>query len=592
MATSIAHTPAPERAGGPARGAGSRRAARLVEGCDGPVHPRPVRRQRLVRRLRSARPGTLILISAPAGYGKTSLLRQWAEADPRPFAWVTLDPSHRAPAALAADVIRALTGIGGLPATSVPTEGDDPVGRLGAAVRTAVGPFVLVLDGMQVAAGPASLDALSAVLASLPPGGQLAVATRSEPALPLGRLAAEGGLLRLGMADLALDDAEAGALMRAAGVDAEADDVADVVRRVEGWPAAVSLAALACLEEGGASAMAGFSGADRLAARYVRDELLNGLSDEAVEFLTRTSVLERMSGELCDAMLHRQGSGRMLQELERENLFVVALDRTEQWYRYHRVVRETLRSELRRREPAQVRRLHRRASAWLVEQGDREEAVAHARAAGDLARVGDLIWERLAEDHACGRLATVRRWLAELDDREIAASAKLALGAAWCAAEEGGDLVEHWIAAAERAPDPPGPDGARSIAAGVAPLRGGMASHGVRAMAEYAAAAGRVQPDGPWRPFGLLFEGIAWHLQGDGPRARRLLEESGLRAGHLLPGVHALGLARLALLDVEEGQAERAATLAGRARAIVQAQGLDGYLSTAPVAAASALVLA
>src|SRR2546423_2318750 len=394
MVTSIAREPATDDPGRLQAKPASRRSGRR-HACDWP--PRlPVRRRRLVRRLRSAPPGTLVLISAPAGYGKTSLLRQWAEDDPRPFAWVALDSSHRSPDVLCADLLAELGVTGRLPPPWGPRTVEDPVGLLRATLPHAKGPFVLVLDAVQAAESPATLELLSALLTSLPPGGQLALASRTEPSLPLGRLAAESGLLRLGMSDLALDDSEAGALMRAAGVVAQEADVAAVVRRVEGWPAAVSLVAAACREEGGLAAIADFSGADRLAARYVRDELLGALPKDTIEFLTRTSVLERMSGGLCDAVLRRRGSGRRLQELARENLFLLALDRTEEWYRYHQVVRETLQSELRRREPALVPQLHRRASAWLERHGDREEAVAHARAVGDLRRVAGLSWGRLA----------------------------------------------------------------------------------------------------------------------------------------------------------------------------------------------------
>ena len=590
MATSIAREPATESPGRLEAEPASRRSGRR-HACDGPLR-HPVRRRRLVRRLRSARPGTLVLISAPAGYGKTSLLRQWAEDDPRPFAWIALDRSHRSPNVLCADLLAEIGDTGLLPSPRGRRRVDDPVGVLRATLPHANGPFVIVLDGVQAAETSATLEMLSALLVILPPGGQLALASRTEPSLPLGRLAAEGGLLRLGMSDLALDDSEAGALMRAAGVEAQEGDVAAIVRRVEGWPAAVSLAAAACREEGGPGAIADFSGADRLAARYVRDELLAGLSEDTIEFLTRTSILERMSSGLCDAVLRRRGSGRRLQELERENLFLVALDRTEDWYRYHRVVRETLQSELRRREPALVALLHGRASAWLGEHGEHEEAVAHALAGGDLPRAGDVVAGRLATDHGSGRLATVRGWLGQLDGGQIASCAELALAAAWCEAEAGGELVEHWISAAECAPDPPGAHGPKSLATGIATLRGAMAAHGARSMAEYAAAAGRLDPASPWRAFACLYEGIAWHLLGDGVRARRLVVESGVRAGHLLPSVHVLGLGRLALLEWEAGDCERAATLVGRARAALDAHGLVDYLSMAPVYAVSALVLA
>jgi LuxR family transcriptional regulator, maltose regulon positive regulatory protein len=527
-----------------------------------PPAPGTVRRAELVGRLlRSAAP--LVLASAPAGYGKTTLLAQWAREDPRPVRWVTLDGAHRDPDVLAADVGRAL-----------------------GAARATGGPFLLVLDGADVLDAPAPAAVVAGALADLPPGGQVAIGCRTLPALPLGRLRAERRLLRLGEPDLALAEVDAAALARASGLELTTHEVAALVRRAEGWPAGLSLAALSLSERPGAAG--DIAGDDPFVADYLRDELIAPSSPETVEFLVRTSVLDRLSGPLCDALLGRTGSGLVLRELHRTRMLLIPVDRAQEWYRYHGLFADLLCSELRRREPELEPALHGRASRWLEEHGDRDAAIAHARAGGDVARAARLIWSGVPERVGRGPHGAWEGWLEGLGEDDIAASAPLALASAWSALERQDDLVERWLAAAECTPDP-----APDLRGAIALLRALVAPAGVGALRDDALVAYRMVPPGsPWRAFACLLAGIGHDLNGDSGRARLALEEGAHRAARHVPCATAACHARLALLALEEGSWDRATALALRAREQAGGAGVRDHVTMGLVAPIAALVLA
>ena len=293
--------------------------------------PDEVVRGALLERLRAAAATTdLVVVTAPAGYGKTTLLAQMARAAALPVAWVTLDPSHSAPRRLAAEIEEARS-------------------------RVAPGPgeaFLLVLDNGDVLASRAARAAIEALVNDLPPGGRLALGCRADPGLLLGRRLVEGGLVQITAADLAFDAQEAQALLAAAGVELDPDALATIVERTEGWPAGIRLAAMRLAgHEDPSEAARAFAGDDRTVADYLHEVMLADLSPETIDFLTRTSILEPMSGDLCDAALGTTGSGMRLHELERSNLLLVALDDRGEHYRYHRLLGEMLRRELSRREP-------------------------------------------------------------------------------------------------------------------------------------------------------------------------------------------------------------------------------------------------
>ena len=308
----------------------------------------------LIARL-SASTVPFVTVVAPAGYGKTTLLAKWADADQRPFAWVALDGRdgdalvflrHIAAAIhgvepVAPEAFNALAGPGGSTwSTRVP-----PVGRALAALER---PLVLVLDDLHAVANPSCLDVLAALFEYVPAGSQIAVASREDPALPLARWRAQGSLQEIGAAELRLDEREAELLLEAAGVELDADQLADLTERTEGWPAGLYLAALS-LQAGapGSPGAAGFTGDDRFVSDYFRLELLSRLPPAETRFLMYTSVLDHMCGGLCDALLETTQSARVLETIEHANRFVVPLDRRGEWYRYHHLFGRLLRTEAR-----------------------------------------------------------------------------------------------------------------------------------------------------------------------------------------------------------------------------------------------------
>jgi LuxR family transcriptional regulator, maltose regulon positive regulatory protein len=528
-----------------------------------------VERRPLVRRLRDASCASLVLVSAPAGYGKTALLAQWARSFEGSVAWLNLGPDHRDPRRLRDDVRRALA--------------DAPA------------PFLLVMDDADALASREALEVVSALIADLPPGGQVALGCRVDPDLLLGRRLVEGGLVRVTRGDLAFGPQEAEALMAAAGVTLTPEALEGVVARTEGWPAGLRLAALRLGEQTDPSdRVTSFAGDDRLVADYLREAMLDDLPPETLTFLTRASVLDRLSGELCDAVLQEPGSATRLLELERSNLLLVPLDAHGESYRYHHLLGDLLRRELRRREPDLVPQLHRRASEWCAATGDEEAAIRHAMAAGDTARAAELVWASFPAFFTRGRLDTLQGWLEGFSIDQVAASAPLALTSAWCCTEARGDLVAHCLSLAQRASSPPSEPGAPdSIASGITTLRAALGRDGLAQMGRDAAEGFRMEPDeGPWRSYCRFLEGVACHLRGDRKRARTLLEEGLERAGRVAPSVHALCLAQLALLSLEEGSAVRGLMLARRARAVVEEWGLQAYGSAALVYGVCALALA
>ncbi|HEX4760661.1 MAG TPA: LuxR C-terminal-related transcriptional regulator, partial [Thermoleophilaceae bacterium] len=391
-------------------------------------------------------------------------------------------------------------------------------------------------------------------------------------------------------ADLAMTHSEAGAVMAARGTELDPAVLDLLVHRTEGWPAALYLAALAMEEEPLAGhGLAEFTGGDRFVADYIADELLAPLSPDMVAFLTRTSVLDRLSGALCDHVLERSGSARLLKKLSRMNLMLVPLDRSDDEYRYHRLFAEALRVELSRREPELAPILHTRASAWYEHRGDSKRAIEHAIAGGDAARAGALLWSNAATYAGYGRRDDLDGWLARFSHGQVASSPTLALTAAAQAFVAGDrSLLEHWTAAALRALDGSETDGARgALEAEILILRA-VAEESVTSMGDCAAAAAPV--DSPWRALACLLRGVALHLSGERAEARELLEEGARHSAAAAPHIQALCLAQLALLAIERQDWAAAESLAGRARGQVERAGLREYATSALVYAVASQV--
>jgi len=561
--------------------------------------PGAVVRQHLLDRLSEDVPARLVLISAPAGWGKTSLLRDWRLADAASrTAWVSVDPGDNDPvrfwAHLIASVARVSHGFGAAASqvlTAPGTSGTDAVlPMLVNELAVLPMPVTLVLDDYHVISSQEILRCVAFLAEQLPPAVRLAVAARADPDLPLARLRARGELLEIRADDLRFTEAESAALLNGTlGLALGPADIRALQQRTEGWAAGLYLAGLSLRGRPEPSAfIQAFAGDDRQIVDYLLAEVLDGLPAEIRSFLLRTSVLDRLSGPLCDAVTGGDGAQRILEAMERSNLFLVPLDSRRRWYRYHHLFGELLRYELDRAEPELAALLHRRASAWHQAHGNGAEAIGHAISAGDLADARELIasgW------HACfteGLAETVEWWLDRLPPQIVADDARLCLVRAWLARNLGRlDEVEPWVEAAE-AGTPQGPlrEGVASIESAACMLRAGyrqMAGDLAGAEPPSRRAVALEETGAPrWRAGSLATLGASLCWQGRDREAVAVLDQV---AGAVRPlannlaGVWALGC--MAAVSARADDLEAAERYARQATDLAARHGLGEYWITA-----------
>jgi LuxR family maltose regulon positive regulatory protein len=409
--------------------------------------PRPgfVARPRLVGPLGRG----LTLVCAPAGFGKTTLLADWLRSGGRPVAWLSLDAGDNDPVRFWRHVVAALDRA--RPGTGervAPLLGSPPSSLQGLvtalinelAAHPGESELVLVLDDYHLVDARPVHASLGFLLGHLPPGLHLVLASRSDPPLPLARLRARGQLAELRTDDLRFTAEEAAALLReSAGPGLPGDAVAALVARTEGWAAGLQLAALSLRGRSDvAGFVAAFSGSHRFILDYLTGEVLDGQPEQVREFLLETSVLERLSGGLCDAVTGRDDGQAMLERVEQAGLFLVPLDEVRGWWRYHRLFADLLRARVQQQRPGRVAVLHRAAAAWYQEHGLADEAVGHVLAAGDTAWAA-----RLIEQHFDATLylrsegATAQRWLAALPAELVQSRPRLLLAQVLLAATLG-----------------------------------------------------------------------------------------------------------------------------------------------------------
>ena len=393
--------------------------------------PRPRRglvpRARLSGRLDRGAESKLTLISAPAGFGKTTLLAAWlasGPADGRSAAWLSLDPADDRPAFFWAYLITALQtvapGVGASSLALVQGPQPPPIEAILAALLNEVSALpndiVLVLDDYHMVDVHDIHVGMAFLLEHLPPQLHLVITTRADPPLPLARLRARGELVEIRAADLRFTPDEADAYLNGMmGLDLAARDVVALEGRTEGWIAALQLAALSIRgRDDIAGFIAGFAGDDRYIVDYLVEEVLQRQPERVRGFLLQTSILGRLSGPLCDAVTGDGGGKAMLEALDRGNLFLVPLDDRRQWYRYHQLFADVLRAHLLDERSDQVPDLHRRASAWYEQNGERSEAIRHSLAAEDFARAADLIELAVPSMRRTRQEAIVLGWLQAL----------------------------------------------------------------------------------------------------------------------------------------------------------------------------------
>jgi len=558
-----------------------------------------VQRSSLVERLRQDAGRPVVSVVAPPGYGKTTVLSQWAERNGQAFAWVSVDEGDNDPKVLLTYVAEALNAVEPIdervfdalasPGSSVP---GSVVPRLGSAFSSMTAPVALVLDDVHALRNRECQAALSVLADHVPSGSRLALAGRSQPPLRVARLRAEGRILEIGPGDLSLDRDEASLLLHAADVVVGQDDVAQLHRRTEGWPAGLYLAAL-YLREGGplAGAAISFGGSDRLVSEYVESEFLARISHQHRMFLTRTAVLERMSGPLCDAVLEAGGSAGVLAELERSNLLLVPLDRRGQWYRYHRLFRDMLLAELQRTEPGLIPILHRRAAHWHEGNGQPAEALGYWMKAGEADAAGRLVGALAFPAYQQGRVATAEQWFGWLKDHGTAAHqpAAAVLAAMVSALTGKPGEAELWAKAAEQAAAVVSmPDGSASIEPWLALLKALLCRDGAEQMrADAELAAGTMAPGSFWRTAANVYLGMALLMAGDTGRADVVFEDAtagGLPrgpAGGSLPGGPAVGtcvaLAERSLLAIARKDWDAAGRYLSQAQSVAHEANLADY---------------
>ncbi len=561
-----------------------------------------VSRTALVNRLRATDSGPVVTIAAPAGYGKTTMLAQWASRDPRPFGWVSVDERDRDPIVLLRHIAAALDELDPLeprvfealadPGASMWTSA---LPRVGSALAAFPGPLVVVLDNAHLLRSRDALDAVTTLADHIPEGSLLVVAGRITPKLPIALLRASGRLLEVGVDQLALTPREGQVLLRSTGLELSFDEATDLVRECEGWAAALYLAAVAFRDAdsppGPIVLQPGTR--NRNLTDYFRSEYLSRLRPAELQFLRRTSVLDELCGGLCDAVLGEQGSARELAKIERSNLFVVPLDHQGIWYRYHRLFRDVLRRELADREPKLVPALNRRAADWYEAHGDPESALAYARAAGDVGRVARIVTAIALPTYNGGRAAAVEGWLDGFDDAALLERhPALALRGSWIHALRGRSRdADRWLEAAEaglaRCKQ------SRAVAAERAwidVVRAALCSHGVyRMIADAESALARAGREDPVRPHALLALGVGHVLLGQSERADGILAEAAAEAERLgAADTQVIAMSERSLIAAARDDVPTAERLALEARALVETSRLDGYATTAIALVATA----
>ena len=568
------------------------------------LRPEQLVRPRLLGLLEGTSDCKLTVISASAGYGKTTLLTQWRETEKAslPFAWVTVDEQDNDPVRLwshvvealrqvvpredfAADLIRTISAGGqGLIETTLPI--------LINALAELPQRVVLVLDDYQFITQSNCSESVAFFVEHLPQNIHLVLSCRSDPQLPLGRLRARGEMNEIRTEQLVFSEEEAATLLNERmGLDIDPDDLLLLMNRTEGWTAAIYLAALSMRNRENKHAfIESFGGSNRYIVDLLGEEVLARLREEVREFLLKTSILRRLSGPLCDAVVDREGSGKLLTEFSHANLFVVPLDERSEWYRYHNIFSDLLLYELRSTYPELVPILHERASVWLEDEKFFDAAIWHAVAATDYERAGLLVTRHWYEYVTAGQTKTVENWLESLPEELTTHDPALLLVRAWvCTLSGRGEDGERLLTRAESLPtEGPLPDGTVSVEAGVATIRGVFGLGGVQSTVEAARRAMALDTKRTSSLTGLMHFGLgsSLYLSGERSAARKQFEEALELTGTDQPMLRLVSVSYLSLVATDEGHLEEAESLAREACALVVRFGLQKVpqSSWAPIA--------
>jgi LuxR family transcriptional regulator, maltose regulon positive regulatory protein len=521
----------------------------------------------LVSRLRRETASVVSLV-APAGHGKTTLLAQWAAADSRPVVWVAIDARDNDPRVLLEHVAAAVDRVHSLDRRR---------------------PFLLVLDNADLLRARAARGALSTLIAQAPDGSTIALGARTDPRLTAATRA--HGIRELGVGELALTGREARLLLQSANPALSEHETAELVALCEGWPAALYLAALSLRDGGSEPRPWRLGGSDRYLADYMRAEVLSLLRPRDLRFLRRTSILDELTGPLCDAVLHHDGSAATLEELARTNRVVTPLQGSPGWYRAPRPVRDLLFRELAEEEPRLVPTFHRRAADWYEHEGRAAAALEHANAAGYAARAATIITAVALPASARGPVASIERSVARFEKaHQLDRYPAVALHGSWIHAFRGRAAdAERYLAIAERAAQGPGRHAA-PFRPRVAVVRAALCRGGPQQMLADATAALEGLPRASqWYPPALHLRGTAALLLGAQDEADSRLAQAAAAAEQLgLGETRMTALSQRSLLVRQRDDPELADELAAEARRLAVSMGLAAQPTSAIALAASA----
>jgi LuxR family maltose regulon positive regulatory protein len=544
-----------------------------------------VDRARLRAQLEQASSRPVVLISAAAGYGKTTLVAQWLahrEDDDRAMAWVSLDVGDNDPGRLWTHVGTALERAGCVLttdtvehyiSTNINHLRERVLPHIVSVLAAAPNDVCILLDDFHLVSDEACHDQVEFLLEHLPPRAHLVLITRADPGLRLGRLRASGQLGEIRAQDLCFTAPEVEELMAREQVALSSRGVDDLIQRTEGWPAGIYLARLWLSEKADPDeAIRQFSGGNRFIGDYLTEEVLSRHEQDTRDFIVTISFLDRFSAPLCDFVAKTTGSAAILQDLERTNLFLMPLDEEGHWFRFHHLFAAVAIGELEAERPGEIPDLHVRAAEWLRDHDHIEDAVRHFLAGGDLASATTLVQEHWMRYVDAGRVATVRSWLEALGTPSAASDPASAVAAAWMYAFIGdtAGLTRQLTELADVRDYGPLPDGIRSVESAIAMIQGLFGYGGLREMRAGARRAVELETDthSPYYALATLTLGHATYVSGDLDKAASLLSKAAYNEA--APTViRILSLATLSLVEGERGRRRQGGELARAAMQIV-----------------------
>ncbi|REJ04826.1 LuxR family transcriptional regulator [Microbacterium bovistercoris] len=547
-----------------------------------------VSRRSIIERSLSA--AAFVVVTAPAGYGKSTLLREWAELDPRRPIVVSLGPFDNDPLALLASLAAAfaarMPGVGAFATLATqPASGPAVLGRLAprlaATIAEVAEPFILLIDDLHEAATPSCQDVLEVALSRIPAGSQVVLAGR-RPQPFLARIQPTGEVLHIGASHLRMDGEDARTVFDALASHGLTDDALSVLlERTEGWPTAIALAAIAAREGGDPLSILGD---DRPVSEYLHRACFDRLGPDDQAFLRRTAILPEVFPECCDAVLGAQGSKGTLRALEDHGLFLTPLDAPRGAYRYHQLFREFLLDELSRVEPERKARLHLAAAEWYESAGMPSEAIDQLLSAGERERSVRMVAERAQSAYQAGQIAALERWMSALGEKAIRSYPPLLVLAGLRAVLDGNaPEADRWANIIEQTEDDaPAERGLPTYASGRAMLRAIMCRNGVASAARSAAYAVSCEsPSSSWRDQALHLHGWMRQLSGDLPGAVAAYKEC-TRQAIAFGNYDSVLLAEseLAVIALDAGSVAEAERHAEEAMAVIEAGGLHGYQTT------------